>query len=108
MKPGQEVSRRQLFSICGQLLGHYPVSNWLRVACGFIKRHSCGEKWDDDIGQIALKMLDETLVRVSKDDPVQGEWHVSERCMGTVWCDASSLALDLCLEIGGQIVEDAS
>ena len=37
------VTRRELFSLCGRLVGHYPVAGWLRIACGFIKRHADGE-----------------------------------------------------------------
>ena len=28
-----EISRRELFSICSKLFGHYPVAGWLRLAC---------------------------------------------------------------------------
>lgn len=30
------MSKRDLFSFCGMLLGHYPVAVWLRPACGFL------------------------------------------------------------------------
>ena len=30
-------TRRELFSICGRLVGHYPHVGWLRVACAFLK-----------------------------------------------------------------------
>ena len=35
-------SRRELFSVCGKLVGPYPVAGWLRVACSYIKRHAEG------------------------------------------------------------------
>ena len=34
------LSRRQLFSVCGRLVGHYPICGWLRVTCSFAKRES--------------------------------------------------------------------
>ena len=39
---GSVTTRRELFSLCGQLVGHNPVAGWLRVACGFVKRNSEG------------------------------------------------------------------
>ena len=40
-----EISRQVLFSICGKLLGHYPVAGWLRLACSYVKRAS-GVDWE--------------------------------------------------------------
>ena len=34
----ERVTKRELFSVCGKLLGHYPVAGWLRTACSFVKR----------------------------------------------------------------------
>ena len=101
------ISRRDLFSICGQLVAHHPVAGWLRVACGYIKRVSDGRAWEDDVGQRAREMLSEVVAEVQRSDPVGGPWRVtSER--GTVWCDASSLAVGCALEIDGGIVEDGT
>ena len=66
------VSRWQLFSMCGQLVGHYPVAGWLRVACGFIKRHSKRQWWEDNVGEKAKLLLTELVDRVQRDDPVRG------------------------------------
>lgn len=30
---GTKVSRRELFSMCGKLVGHYPIMGWLHTAC---------------------------------------------------------------------------
>lgn len=105
--PEQIVTRRELFSICGQLVGHYPVAGWLRVACGFVKRSSEGARWEDDIGLRAKGMLLELLERVEAKDPVYGVWNVHS-AEGRVWCDASSLAVGCALELDGQIVEDGA
>ena len=36
-------TKRKLFSICGRLVGHYPVCGWLRLACSYVKRRCEGE-----------------------------------------------------------------
>ena len=95
----QGLSRRQLFSVCGRLVGHYPVCRWLRVACSFVKRESAGECWDDYVGERAEGIIKEILCRVQKDDPVIGKWVVADTSEGTVWCDASSLAVGAVLEM---------
>ena len=104
---GQHVTRRELFSICGHLVGHYPVASWLRVACGFVKRSATGSKWDDGIGETARLLLEDLLQKVKENDPVGGVWSVSGTD-GRVWYDASSLALGCAFEVDGTIVEDAS
>ena len=32
------MTKRQVFSLCGKLVGHYLVAGWLRVAFSFVKR----------------------------------------------------------------------
>ena len=103
-----ELTRRKVFSICGQLTGHYPVCGWLRVATSYVKRTCQGERWDDSVGPEADKMLREILYRVRGEDPVRGVFSVNSSDTGRVWCDASSLALGVVIEIGGHIVEDAA
>ena len=103
------LTRRELFSICGRLVGHYPVCSWLRVACSYIKRRSEGVRWEEDVGMDVRLMLDELLKRVRESDPVKGPWLVrNQEKKGQVWCDASSLAIGVALEINGVIVEDAA
>ena len=102
----ERLTRRRLFSICGQLVGHYPVGGWLRVACSFVKRESDEEKWEDWIGERAQGLVREILERVRGSDPVRGSWHAGGGSEGKVWCDASSLALGAVLEIEGKVVED--
>ena len=50
----------------------------------------------------------ELLKRARLEDPVRGVWQVSPHGVVTVWTDASSLGLDVALEVDGIIVEDAS
>ena len=105
---GSVLTRRQLFSICGRLVGHYPVAGWLRVACSFLKRPCEGHAWEDPVGERAQTMTAELMDRVRAEDSVSGVWHVPNTQVGKVWCDASSLALGVALEVQGSIVEDAA
>ena len=103
-----QITKRQLFSICGRLIGHYPVANWLRPCCSFLKRLGCGGKWDRPVDDRVRELLSELLRRVSLDDPVKGRWHVRRSGRVTAWTDASSVAIGVALEVDGAIVEDAS
>ena len=84
MENDERLMRRRLFSICGQLVGHYPVGGWLRVACSFVKRESDGERWEDWIGERAQRLIGEVLRRVRDDDPVRGVWAVKMRRDGSL------------------------
>ena len=52
-----EISRRELFSICGKLLGHYPVAGWLQLACNYVKRRACGVDWEGRVDCKTLKVI---------------------------------------------------
>ncbi len=101
-------SRRELFSLCGKLVGHYPVAGWLRIACSFSKRIAEGTGWEDDVGTQAREFMNRIEEKVRVNDPVKGPWHVPEGSYATVWCDASDLAIGASLEVDGEIVEDAT
>ena len=102
------LTRRKLFSLCGRLVGHYPIAGWLRVACSFMKRHSEGRNWEDPVGDMVTSWLRHVLERVHREDPVHGHWAVSSTSSGRVWCDASSLAIGTVLQIADVFVEDAA
>ena len=102
------LTRRELFSICGELTGHYPVAGWLRVACSFIKRQAQGIRGEDFAGEDAVYMLQDLLERVNKEDPVKENWHVQKSTSSVIWCDVSSLPLGVLLEINGVAIEDAA
>jgi hypothetical protein len=103
------MTRRQLFSLCGQLVGHYPLAGWLRIACSYAKRVSEGRNWDDNIGTTAERITRDLMSCVAKNDPVRGEWCVEQKNNeGRVWCDASSIGTGVTLELGGKLVEDAA
>lgn len=88
----ESLTRQELFSVCGMLVGHYPVAGWLRVACRYIKRKAEGTCWDDDDGEHAMTMIKEVMEQVKKADPVRGRWSVNTEAGGSVWCDVSSIA----------------
>jgi ribonuclease HI len=103
LKP--RMTKRDVFSLCGQLVGHFPVASWLRPACSFIKRSLNEINWNDQADEKRIAMLTEVMEMIQAKDPVQGKWTVC-KADGTLWCDASSLALGIALEIDGNIVED--
>ena len=70
--PETGVTRRDLFSICGKLVGHYPTAGWLRVACSYLKRCAEGYRWEDMIGSRCTTWLESVLQRVRENDPVSG------------------------------------
>ena len=102
------MTRRQLFSLCGQLIGHFPVADWLRLACSWVKRVSGGSNWDDPIWSTAEQILSEILERIAQKDPVGGVWSPTPGAEVTVWCDASSIATAVVLQSGNEVLEDAA
>ena len=105
MDASVKLTRRKLFSICGRLTGHYPVCGWLRMSCSYIKRRSEGVPWEDEVGMDVCLMTEELLEKVQEHDPVRGPWLVeNEAKHGRVWCDASSLVMEVALGINGAIV----
>ena len=101
-------TRRELFSICGRLVGHYPRVGWLRVACAFVKREAGSIGWDERVPDHVRCMMEEMVERVRSDDPVRGRWEIPKTSSGRVWCDASSLAVGAMVEVGGVEAEDGS
>jgi hypothetical protein len=96
-----QMSRRRLFSWCGQMVGHFPVASWLRPACSYLKRMTNGLQWDEEVDAWVIKIAKSIENRVAKEDPVGGFWYVSNVEEGRVWCDASSIAIGTCVEIDG-------
>ena len=101
-------SKREIFSVCGKIVGHYPVAGWLRVACSFLKRVCEGTKWDEYAGDRACKLLRDLLIKLQYDDPVGGVWYASPNGKVEVWCDASSIAYGVSLYVDDNLIEDAA
>lgn len=53
-------------------------------------------------------MLREIVEAVRRQEPVRGKWHIPKSTKEIVWCDASSIAMNVNVEIGGIVVEDAT
>ena len=100
------MTKREVFSLCGKVVGHFPVAAWLRPACSFIKRSTNGITWNKEASPKTLLMLSELMKSIDDSDPVQGKWMVRQTVYGSLWCDASSLAIGVALEIDDDIVED--
>uniref|UniRef100_A0A5S6QNM3 Integrase catalytic domain-containing protein n=1 Tax=Trichuris muris TaxID=70415 RepID=A0A5S6QNM3_TRIMR len=110
-KPLKKLTRRAVFSYCGETVGHYPVCGWLRTATALIKREANNEssRWGEPIirdDQIRNRLLDVAKAMKSQD-PVRGRWDVSGH-KAKVWVDASALALGVALEVDGAIIEDGA
>lgn len=105
---GAELTKRGLFSLCGRLIGHYPVAGWLRPHCSFLKRLGSDGSWDEPVDDCVRKLAAELVQRARVSDPVKGRWRVKSDGEVTVWTDASSLAMGAAIQVDGTIVEDAS
>lgn len=104
----KDMTKRELFSLCGKMIGHYPVAGWLRVACSYVKRLANEVDWDKKISDSNQRIVGDMIDMVNRDDPVRGRWNIQsvERCK--VWCDASSMAIGVSVEVDGDIIEDAA
>ena len=102
------LTRRELFSVCGKLVGHYPIAGWARISSSFVKRNAEGTKWDDYVGDHTMTMMKEVVDKVRLEDPVAGKWTVPKTTRGVLWCDASSIGIGVILEINNTKVEDAA
>ena len=103
------VTRWNIFSLCGKLVGHIPIGGWLHVAVALIKWRASDitAGLDDKIDDAPLNtIIKEVLTRVRKEDPTQGRWCVDGEAL-SVWVDASSLATGVLLVYDWSVVEDA-
>ena len=103
------VTRQNIFSLCGKLVGNLPVDGWHRVAVAFIKRRASDVTagWDDKIDDAPFNtMIKEVLTRVRKEDSAQGRRCIDDQAL-SIWVDASSFATGVSLVYDGVVVEDA-
>ena len=100
------LTKKELFSVCGQLVGHYPVAGWLRVATSYCKRHCQADGWGERISELSAKMMWEVYDKVQRYDPVRGVWDVSGEDELVVWTDASIIAQGVVCESSKGVVED--
>lgn len=104
-------TRRQIHSIIGEVIGHFPVAGWLRVCCSFLQRLTALSMcdWDDEVPGCIQNLVHHMMQRISSEgDPVTGNWIVPRDAPIVVWADASNLALGVVLAVNGSTIEDAS
>ena len=53
----------------------YPIAGWFRVACRYITR-AVDSKWNDQAGEVAIKMVNEVILKVKDEDPIKVHWYV--------------------------------
>ena len=90
-KVSNVLTRCAVFSVCGRLIGYFPVCSWFRVAAAFVKQraNAVTTGWDDKTQDSMLhRMLDEIVMRLSQTDPAHGDWCANGQKV-TVWVDAS-------------------
>lgn len=62
-------------------------------------------RWEDQVGEETMNMMQDIVRRVSSEDPVRGRWNAPKSEKRVIWCDASSIATEVILEIGNETVE---
>ena len=108
-EPLAEMTQCTVFSMCGKLVGHFPFCGWLSVIARVLKRcvTAVTKGWDDPVDDASLsQFVEEVQARVTRDDPVQGNWSVSTEELNA-WVVANSLATSVVLERHSDILEDA-
>ena len=63
----ENLSKRELHSICGKLVGHYPIAGWLRTTCSMVKRMVSDSGWDVFVGEPTRRVLLNILETVKRD-----------------------------------------
>ena len=99
------MTKRQVFSLCGKLVSHYPVAKWLQIACSFVKRSCESNAWDSFAGSVVNQRFRKVLSCLDVDDPVKGIWSASSGKLN-IWGDAGQIAYDVALKRKNQIIED--
>lgn len=105
------LTRRQVHAVLGELIGHYPVVGWLRLASAFIQRLTAHQNtgWDNPVSEEVVTKVSEIFRKIGvSGDPVQGKWPVDKCSPITVWTDASNLGIGVVLQVEGVTVEDAA
>ena len=103
-----EITRRAVFSMCGKLVGHFPVCRWWCIAASFIKCHvtTVTSVWDNKSQDVSLReMITNVMDRVHQSDPVLGKWCVSGTAYA-VWVNVSSMATVVVLQADESVIED--
>lgn len=103
----ENMTKRQLFSWTGKILGHLPVARELRPKCAFLKRMASKGKWDDQVLTEVIALAKELKDGLKTYDPAKGLWAIDISEKLNLWCDASTLAIGVVLETKNGVIEDA-
>ncbi|KAI0984412.1 hypothetical protein GJ496_007746 [Pomphorhynchus laevis] len=87
-----KLTKRDLYSWCGELFRYYPITCWLQIWCSFIKRSASAESLDQICSQETKYLATFIEQQVMEHDPVRGKLGVS--------------TVGAALDINGAIVED--
>ncbi|KFD64015.1 hypothetical protein M514_23725 [Trichuris suis] len=103
--PPRRLTKRSVFAYRGELIGHYPVGSWLRIATAFVKREAnrATSRWDEPICDERIQNhLAEMANELNKNDPVRRRWDVSGSQV--------KLRVDdyVGFRLGGSIIEDGA
>jgi len=52
----EQLKKKEVHSICGKLVSHFPVVGWLRVSCSYIKRQCNPVDWSEYASKNVVKM----------------------------------------------------
>ena len=101
-------TRRELFSFCGKLIGHFPIARWLRSACSYVKRLCNGLKWDEELTDAIKVIIGKLKERLRVSDPVGGKWAVPKNDKARIWpwCDHGVTLAVSRLELLWKLVEE--
>ena len=58
-EPATIMTKRDVFSFLGGLIGHFPVASWLRPAVAFVKRCCSGPNWDSEVSEQVMGYVDD-------------------------------------------------
>ena len=81
------------------------------MACGYLQRCTATEgiAWDSVISEGIQAKANDVAERLrDQGDPLFGSWPVDLTQEVVLWTDASSVAIGVALEVGGEVVEDAA
>ena len=110
-KPSNGMMCCALHSWVSELVGHFPVAGWLRVLCSYLQHCTAtkGIAWNSVISEgIQAKANNVAERQRDQGDPVHGSWLVDLTQEVVLWMEASSVAIGVVLEVGGEVVEDAA
>ena len=106
-------SLRELAGSIGQLSpNHYPVQRWLRPLANAIRSRMGQEAsmgWNGCPSEELNALVSTLVTRLETEgDPIGGVWQIPTNSEWHVWTDASKEAVGYCIQVDGEVIEDAS